>query len=85
MKRHKDTAHLNIKQHVCDKQFTQKINLEVHKKTIHLDLKQYSCDLCDKQYIKKGDLNRHTHQIHFKNIDLKSKYTCNPRLYSVSY
>ena len=51
---------------MCDKSFTQKVDLAKHIGAVHYKLKPFSCTLCDKSFSRKDPLTRHIDAVHRK-------------------
>jgi len=54
-----------FKCHLCDRNFTQKGNLQTHINSVHLKVK-FNCEFCDYESTQKGNLERHIHAVHLK-------------------
>ena len=57
LKRHIETVHAKMKEHVCKKgssTFTQKASLIKHEKSVHLKLKEHECPVCGSAFCEKN-------------------------------
>jgi len=54
-----------FKCHLCDRNFTQKGNLQTHINGVHLKVK-FNCEFCDSQSTTKDHLKTHINTVHLK-------------------
>ncbi|TNN06793.1 Zinc finger protein isoform 1 [Schistosoma japonicum] len=67
MRRHMKSVHAEKKDfhcNLCQKQFTEKKNLQMHINALHKGLRPHQCDDCLKEFARKCDLLRHSNSVH---------------------
>ena len=67
--RHKESAHLNIKNFkcdICEKEFYGKETLKAHVESVHDKIKRFKCEICNKKFSQKANLQTHVKLKHYK-------------------
>lgn len=64
LSRRQATGQARFKCHICDKNFTRKINLSGHERS-HYGDRPYQCSICDRGFARMNDCRRHE-KIHKK-------------------
>ena len=49
---------------ICDKKFSQKVNINIHYSSVHEGKKTFKCNICDKCFSRKIFMDRHIASVH---------------------
>jgi KRAB domain-containing zinc finger protein len=79
LKAHIETVHEKKKKffkcEICEKNFSDKSNLNKHISSVHEDKKPFKCELCEFSSSLKGNLNNHIKSVHQKKKTFNSEMT----------